>query len=122
MSNLEIVKQWYATLDIDRYLAEDVDWEIARSFPEEGRYRGREEVKAMFGRLMANFSDFSVQVEELIAGDGDRVIALGEYRGTTAASGKPFAVPFAHVWTVKDGRIASVLHYPVSGVLDRAMS
>lgn len=122
MTNLETITQWYATLDIDTYLAADVKWEIASSFPEEGQYHGREEVKAMFGRLMTNFADFSFETVDLINGDGDRVIALGEYRGTAVASGKPFVVPVAHIWSLAGGQITAVRHYPVSGTLDRAMT
>lgn len=122
MPNPEIVGLWYATLDIDRNLAEDVDWEIAPGFPEEGRYRGREAVRAMFGRLMENFGDFAVVLDEMFAGEGGRVVALGEYRGTAKKTGRSFVVPFAHVWTVDGDYIRRVRHYPVNAILDRAMA
>ena len=36
---------------------------------------------------------------------GDTVVALGDYGGTYKATGKSFSAPFAHVWTLHDGKI-----------------
>jgi uncharacterized protein len=34
------------------------------------------------------------------------VVAVGHYRGTVRASGRPVEASFAHVLTIRDGRIA----------------
>jgi uncharacterized protein len=47
-----------------------------------------------------------VDAEELMPSGADRVIAVGTYRGTVRASGEPVEAAFAHVLTIRDGRIA----------------
>jgi hypothetical protein len=39
----------------------------------------------------------------------DRVLALGTYRGK--AAGGELAAPFAHLWTVRDGKITHFVQY-----------
>ena len=51
--------------------------------------------------------DVRVEVEELVA-SGDRVVALGAYRGTDRASGTPFEAAFAHVLTLHGDQITSL--------------
>ena len=40
------------------------------------------------------------------ASSGDRVVALGQYEGTHAETGREMVSHFAHVYEVRDGRIA----------------
>jgi ketosteroid isomerase-like protein len=37
------------------------------------------------------------------AGAGPEIVGLGHHRGVKTSCGGPFEVPFAHVWTMRDG-------------------
>lgn len=39
---------------------------------------------------------------------GDRVTAVGTYRGTARATGEPVEAAFAHILTIRDGRISEL--------------
>ena len=82
-----------------------VDWVEARGGPYGGTYRGLGEVvESVFGRIGADVRNFSAVPDEIAPVGTDRAIALGIYRGETDAG--PFAIRFAHLATVEDGRIA----------------
>jgi ketosteroid isomerase-like protein len=51
--------------------------------------------------------DVRVDAEDLV-GSGDRVIAVGTYRGIERATGAPFEAIFAHVLSIRDGQIRSL--------------
>jgi len=123
MHPTETVQKWYATMDVEGLLSDDIRWEIAQGFPEAGDYVGKAEVGAMFSRLVTNFSGFSADVAEQFASeDGARVVALGAYRGTAVATGRAFEVPFCHVWEVRGDRISAVRHYPNTGLMQAALT
>jgi ketosteroid isomerase-like protein len=51
--------------------------------------------------------DVRVEADELIEA-GDRVIAVGGYRGTERAGGTTFDASFAHVLTIRDGLVTAL--------------
>jgi hypothetical protein len=55
--------------------------------------------------LSAGWDGFSAKAHEFIA-QGDRVVSLGTYSGTFKKTGRSFSAAFAHVWTVRDGKLA----------------
>jgi ketosteroid isomerase-like protein len=55
------------------------------------------------------FSAYDVRVEaDELLDCGERVVAVGGYRGTARESGEPFDASFAHVLTIDDGLIAAL--------------
>ena len=50
------------------------------------------------------WDEFSVRPEELIDA-GERVVVVARWRGTAKGSGLPLDRVFAHVWTVRDGKL-----------------
>jgi ketosteroid isomerase-like protein len=46
------------------------------------------------------------EIRRLVA-DGDTVVALGLERARARPTGRLFETPFAHVWTISDGRVAA---------------
>ena len=50
--------------------------------------------------------EMHVDAERFYPSDDDHVVAVGHYRGTVRASGQPIEASFAHVLTIRDGRIA----------------
>ena len=47
---------------------------------------------------------------EFIA-EGGTVVSLGDFKGVHGATGKTAEARYAHVWTVRDGRIATFRQY-----------
>jgi ketosteroid isomerase-like protein len=92
-------------------LAPDVTWTEATGFPYGGTYHGPNEVlQKVFMRLGSEWDGFTGIPAEFIA-QGDTVVVLGQYSGTYKATAKKFNAPFAHVWTVKNGKLATFRQY-----------
>jgi len=93
-------------------LHDRLEWTEAERFPYySGTWRSPQEVlDKLLVPITRDWDGFSAKPHEFIA-DGDRVVALGVYSGTSKATGKSMTSPFAHVWTVRDGRLASFNMY-----------
>ena len=114
---LSIVRAWYHAVSTGGgmtapdLVADDARWQLMDGFPVGGVWVGK---PAIFERytpeLMRIFSDIRAFPAEIIAIGADRVLSTGSYRGTTVA-GQSFEVPFAHVWTVVEGKITSLRQY-----------
>ena len=85
-----------------------------------GRFEGVTDVPEKF--LPAFYGAFDVRfvAEEFIAA-GEQVVAIGRLQGTTRAKGVPIEVPFAHMWTVRDGRLARLRFYTDTAALTKAL-
>src|SRR5438270_1889342 len=91
-------------------LLADTHWTEAQGLPYGGVYRGFGEVAAnVFGPIGRDVQNFSAVPDEIMPAGDDRVLALGAYRGTGAAS--PLEAPVAHLWTVRDGQITHFVQY-----------
>lgn len=119
-AEIETLRHWYRTMDYDRCLAADIEWEMAERFPEAGLTIGRDNVRMMFARFFRRFSDWGIDVEDMIQSD-TRVVVIGTYRGTAKATGRSFIVPYCHIWTFKDGRMASVRHFANTALMSEAL-
>jgi ketosteroid isomerase-like protein len=86
--------------------AADIEWHEAEGLPYGGVYHSPDEVaQNVFGPLVEDVSDFAVAPEEFIP-SGDTVAVVARYTGTGKATGKALSLPAAHVWDVRDGKIA----------------
>jgi ketosteroid isomerase-like protein len=54
--------------------------------------------------LARDWDGFSAAAHEFIA-SGERVVSLGTYAATFKTTGRHMNTPYAHVWTVRNGRI-----------------
>jgi ketosteroid isomerase-like protein len=70
-----------------------------------GRYDGLMGLQTFFAKLTQAITS-EVTIERLIDA-GDCVVAIGRTHGTVNANGAAFDVPFAHVWTLNEGRVAA---------------
>jgi ketosteroid isomerase-like protein len=111
----EIVRDFYAKLSTGDapgalgLMAEDIEWTTMWHYKVVGR--GPQKVaEGLLAPLMAEWSSFALAPEEFIA-DGDTVVSLGRFTGVHGASGKSVDARYAHVWTVRDGRIARFRQY-----------
>ena len=49
-------------------------------------------------------------IDEMLA-EGDTVVVLGRERGTARKTGAVFATDFAHVWSVRSGKVSKGVVY-----------
>jgi uncharacterized protein len=81
---------------------QDVEFRMPEVLPHGGVIHGRE--------ALGSYVD----------GD-DRVVALGRFCGSPKASGRYVEVPFALVWTMRDGRAVAVDEYTDTALLLEAL-
>ncbi len=72
-----------------------------------GRYDSAEAMMREVWIPVFGAYDVRVEADELLD-CGDRVVAVGGYRGTERQSGRQFDASFAHVLTIGDGLIAAL--------------
>jgi ketosteroid isomerase-like protein len=55
-------------------------------------------------------------------GEGDTVISVGSYEGRYKATGKVARARFAHVWTLRDGKVSRFEQIVDSATFNQALS
>ena len=119
-SNVELIKEFYAAFargDGDAALAaltEDVFWLEAENYPYADRnpYIGPQAVaEGVLARVPADWDEFVVVVEDVAPLGENRVFSSGRYRGVFRRTGKRIDAQMAHVWTLREGRIAGFQQY-----------
>ena len=90
-------------------MAPDIEWTTMWHYKIDGR--GPEKVaEGLFKPLMAEWSSFSLVPTEFIT-QGETVVSLGDFTGVHGATGKTSHARYAHVWTVRDGKISTFRQY-----------
>jgi ketosteroid isomerase-like protein len=110
--NKQLVRQAYENFkgaDIQALLgllADDVEWQLpdTENVPFAGKRRGLEQVAQFFQTLADSQDVLQFDPQELIA-EGEKVVALGQYRWRAKATGREYGGDWAHVFTVRDGKI-----------------
>jgi uncharacterized protein len=110
-SNLDAVRRSYEAFardDLDAVVAdmhEEIEWHQAQGLPHGGDYRGLADVRRVIFEPLDEewWDEFSADPDEFIEA-GEDVVVLGRYRGRAKGTGKQLDVPFAHVWTFRDGK------------------
>ncbi len=92
-----------------QHFAENIEILQSPDLPWGGCYRGHDEAREFLTALTAHISS-SVTIERMID-SGDRVVVTGQTRGTVKANGASFDSQFAHVWTIRSGRIVRAEFY-----------
>jgi ketosteroid isomerase-like protein len=125
--NTEIIRSVYtafATGDVPGVVGAfdaDIHWTEAEGFPYGGTYVGPDAVvTGVFARLGSEWEGFAAVPHAFVA-EGDTVVALGDYGGTYKATGKSFSAPFAHVWTLREGRIVRFQQYTDTALVQAAL-
>ena len=93
-------------------LTDEVNWRLPEieGVPFSGGRQGRESVGGFFTQLADSQDVISFEPREFVA-QGDKVVALGTYRWRVKRTGREYGGDWAHVFTVRDGRIASFHEY-----------
>jgi ketosteroid isomerase-like protein len=113
--NVEVVQRIYeavghedipAVLDL---LTDNVEWTLQGPslIPFAGTRHGREEVAEFFSLVGETLEFLQFEPREFVA-QGDTVIVLGYERNLIKPTGRTFEQEWAHVYTLRDGKIAKV--------------
>lgn len=101
-------------------LLAETHWVEAAGMPYGGTYRGFSEIAAnVFGPISSDVQSFTAAPDEIIPAGKDKVLATGTYRGQGSAG--EVAAPFAHLWTIKDGKIANFVQYADTHLFRKAI-
>ena len=116
--NIKVVQQAYdnfKTGNIPSLLnlfAEDIEWVLPEienvSFS--GKRRGRGEVGKFFASVNEQQEALQFEPRDFVA-QGDRVVALGRYTWRIKSTGRKTESDFAHVFTVRNGRVVRFQEY-----------
>lgn len=125
MTNGAIIKNLYddfATGNIPGVLGSmdaNISWTEAEGFMYGGTYTGPNGVlENVFMKIGSEWEGFSAVPDQIVDG-GDIVVALGNYSGKFLETGKSVTVPFAHAWTLSDGKIVKFVQYTDTLVVAR---
>lgn len=111
----DIIRRFYESLHAGDaagalgLMATDIEWTTMWHYKVLGRGPARV-AEGLFKPLTAEWSRFALEPDEYIA-DGNTVVSLGRFTGVHGTSGKTVEARYAHVWTVKDGKIARFRQY-----------
>jgi uncharacterized protein len=97
-----------------------VEWTEAERFPYySGTWHGPQAVlDNLLVPLSRDWEGFSAAAREFIA-EGDRVVALGIYSGRFKKTRRSLSAAFAHVWTVRGGKLVRFdMHTDTAKVLE----
>ena len=121
--NLQIVKEAYAAFQrgdipaVLNTLSDDVVWFLPGPtdlVPAAGERRGRDEVGQFFSALDESQEVKEFEPQEFVA-QGEKVIVLGQYRWRVKSTGREFASDWAHVFTLRDGKVVGFKEYYDTG-------
>ena len=116
--NIDAVKKGYEAFgrgDIPGLLMQldaNVSWVAfgPADLPTAGAWRGHPGVTEFFQQLASIVDITRFETKEFIA-QGDRVVVIGEGTEKVKATGRAFEFQFAHVFSVRDGKIVSFVDY-----------
>ncbi len=86
-----------------------------------GHFEGLQDVLDGFLTSFYRALDVHFVTEEFITA-GEEVVALGRIEGKTRKAAVPVNVPFAHVWTVRDGYLQRLRAFTDTAVLADALA
>jgi len=117
--NVQIVRGLYEAFgrgDVPTVLGQmdqSIEWNEAENFiyADRNPYVGPQAVlEGVFMRLGADWEGFTVTPEEWLDA-GDRIVVLGTYSGMHKATGGQVRAQFAHIWSVREGRVVRFQQY-----------
>ncbi len=120
MNTITDIRQIYRSLAerdyeaVMSHLADDCVWIAADNSPlaDLSPYHGIDAIRSgVFGRIEAGFKSLSVDIDEIIGCEGDRVVVLGYYHLKFRGAPDEFKAQVAHIWTIRDGRAVKFQQY-----------
>lgn len=116
--NKEIVKQAYENFKSGNIesllgqLSDSVEWQLPdiENVPFAGKRSGRASVAQFFSLLTEDQDALQFEPQEFIA-EGEKVVALGQYLWRVKSTGREYGGQWAHVFTIRDGKITGFQEY-----------
>jgi ketosteroid isomerase-like protein len=109
--NVDVVRRAYvhrqATGDfLAEGLAPDYVWDMShfRGWPEQQTYEGIDEARRFIREWTSAFDDWEIEVEAIYDAGGDKVVGVLRQRGRSKTTGLPVDMPYAQVFTIRDGK------------------
>ncbi len=116
--NVKIVQQAYEDFKngnipaLLESMADNVEWELPEleGVPIAGKRQGRDRVADFFATLSETQEVLNFEPTEFVA-QGEKVVVLGDYTWRVKATGGQITSDWAHVFTVRNGRIERFQEY-----------
>lgn len=116
-SNLDVVRAWYEAEkrgDLNAFytlFAPEIEFDLAEGYSPAGAYVGHKNViEGMMPAFFGFYTSYSSEPEEFFDA-GDTIVVLGHYQGHTKETNRELKAAFAHIWSVRDGKIARIRQY-----------
>lgn len=118
MRNVQIVQQIYAAFGkrevqtLLTFLSDEIDWQLLGppKIAHAGPHRGRDQVRRFFATVAETLEITQFEPREFIA-QSDKVVALGYYAGRVKSTGRQYASEWAHVFTLREGKVIKFREY-----------
>ena len=127
MTNVDTVRGLYESFakgDVPAVLGafdENIEWVEAEGTPYGGTYLSGDAIlQNVFMKLATEWTGYKVAPEEFYDA-GSTAIVTGTYSGSYNATGKNMNVPFAHFWTLRDGKVVKFVQFTDTAVFCRAL-
>ena len=127
MTNTERVQELYDSFAkgdfeaIREIMDPDVELHEAKGIVGGGTHHGFDEiVENVFSRIGDEWEDVSVVPEQYVA-EGDTVVVLLTWSGTSSKTGKSVKYPNAHVFDFEDGKIVQWTSYADTALFNAAL-
>ena len=125
--NKKLAARMYETFmagDVEGFLnlfSDDAAWHAPEieNVPLNGKFSGRENLAAFIAGIDKYEEFLKFDPTEFIT-QGDRVVVLGEFLARSKTTDKQYASDFAHIVTVKDGKITSFYEFFDNAAAGRA--
>jgi ketosteroid isomerase-like protein len=85
-----------------------------------GSYHGTKEIAEFFMKLNETSQCTSFEPKSMVQ-EGDTVVVTGDSSWIARSTGIPYDNPFVHVFTVQDGKVASIRAYYDTSKLEHAL-
>ena len=89
-----------------------IEWVNPPGAVEPGVRQGLEEFDAAAERVAEGFEDVRLEIDDYLDADGERVVAIGTWRGRGRGSGISVERRMGFVWTVRGGRAVCFEWFP----------
>jgi ketosteroid isomerase-like protein len=106
---VDVIRDFYAKLSVGDapgalgLMADDIEWLTMWRYKVDGR--GPQAVaEGVLKPLTAEWTAFALTPTDYVS-EGETVVSLGRFTGVHGATGKAADAGYAHVWTVRDGKI-----------------
>ncbi|KAF2639406.1 NTF2-like protein [Massarina eburnea CBS 473.64] len=111
-TNYQIIQNLYSAYEsanLEAFysdLSPSITWKESDGFPTPGVFRSKEEiVENVFKVLEREWAVFRFELDSLVDGSDEHVVAVGTYRGTHGETGKSFEARASHVWRLSGRKI-----------------